>query len=699
MTAISRRELIQAATLAALSAYSVRGLTFAPAAEAATWDRTAYLAYADRIVALIDDKWRYSGHYYAAGQSGETSTNANMLLVHAVAAITGHEGRSRQDERGRQLAARLCESPPWHPGPPRRNVGIYDFGWRNTMSNPKGSQHPVIDAAVARSLAAAYHARQQLDLPDSTLSAIRDCLRGSATSTFYSWPKMRLNQINWPIEIYAHAADVLNAPELLRHDTRMQFDRFADGCTHVPDGMVVPYLGAGYRFHYLPQSPDAARMNFDSTEYANIVAHAVAFYEQGLRAGMTPLNDAQLRVMKAWIERIVCGYWTHSGYPNWDSGLGFGRWHQAKKFPLSQEGLLGIAAADRFHPTPAHGAWAKWIFDRGLEWYERQVTEAKGLPPCVFFGVGSEYGAGDDELTASRMAANACRAVQLGLHRLRGHEPPPLYAYDPDTGRLAVTTPAYNTAIVLDNHGAFPYGGADPARLFDGDQSVVANVGGKGSAAFGMTVINHATGASTRSQQARGGGSVAHPGLRLIRAPRGAGGHLVAYPTHAYAGRFSDLICEASTRGPSAAIISRHRFRAAYVESRWRLIPRRGRTGAHSVRLTFPSWGKRATVTAVLRDGRRVRVGSERIALRRVAWFHIAGADRGYVVVPRSPNLPGLARITRPTAQGSAPHPGPTLVFELLAHRRLRPITATVRYAPAKDAADAERVAQMLRRS
>jgi hypothetical protein len=38
-------------------------------------------------------------------------------------------------------------------------------------------------------------------------------------------------------------------------------------------------------------------------------------------------------------------------------------------------------------------------------------------------------------------------------------------------------------------------------------------------------------------------------------------------------------------------------------------------------------------------------------------------------------------------------------VFELLAHRRLRPITVTVRYAPAKDAADAERVAQMLRRS
>ena len=82
-----------------------------------------------------------------------------------------------------------------------------------------------------------------------------------------------------------------------------------------------------------------------------------------------------------------------------------------------------------------------------------------------------------------------------------------------------------------------------------------------------------------------------------------------------------------------------------------------------------------------------------------MSWFHVAGADRGYVIVPRSPNLLGLARILRPAAQGSAPHPGPTLVFELLAHRRLRPLTVTVRYAPARDAADAERVAQTLKRS
>ena len=34
--------------------------------------------------------------------------------------------------------------------------------------------------------------------------------------------------------------------------------------------------------------------------------------------------------------------------------------------------------------------------------------------------------------------------------------PPSLYAYDPDTGRLAVTTRAYNTAVMAVNQGAFP---------------------------------------------------------------------------------------------------------------------------------------------------------------------------------------------------------------------------------------------------
>ena len=71
---------------------------------------------------------------------------------------------------------------------------------------------------------------------------------------------------------------------------------------------------------------------------------------------------------------------------------------------------------------------------------------------------------------------------------MHGTEPPALYAFDPDIGRLAVTTPKYNTAIVAVNQNAFPYGGLDLARLFDGKQEVAANVGGRPPASFGLMI-------------------------------------------------------------------------------------------------------------------------------------------------------------------------------------------------------------------
>jgi hypothetical protein len=79
-----------------------------------------------------------------------------------------------------------------------------------------------------------------------------------------------------------------------------------------------------------------------------------------------------------------------------------------------------------------------------------------------------------------------------------------------------------------------------------------------------------------------------------------------------------------------------------------------------------------------------------------VAWFEIMGPDGGYVVVPRG-SLRGRAHLLRPAAQPSAPHPGPTLAFEILNRRRVRRIDVTARYAPARDRDDAARVAARLR--
>ena len=54
---------------------------------------------------------------------------------------------------------------------------------------------------------------------------------------------------------------------------------------------------------------------------------------------------ARLRLLRAWVRRALAGYWTHGGYLNWDTGLGFGRWHQTKKFALAQQALEGVKFA------------------------------------------------------------------------------------------------------------------------------------------------------------------------------------------------------------------------------------------------------------------------------------------------------------------------------------------------------------------
>ena len=158
-----------------------------------------------------------------------------------------------------------------------------------------------------------------------------------------------------------------------------------------------------------------------------------------------------------------------------------------KKLGLMQQALIGVAATEELQPSRAWGAWTKWLLDRSLAWYDAETVVAGRLPDPIAFGVNAvPLTDADAALAATRIAANAARAVAAGLGRARAVRPPALYAYDPDTGRLAVTTPAYSTAIVAVNQGAFPYGGVDLARLLDGRGRVAATIGGQAPVAFGL---------------------------------------------------------------------------------------------------------------------------------------------------------------------------------------------------------------------
>ena len=399
------------------------------------------------------------------------------------------------------------------------------------MHDDQAPQHVMFDAQIVDALVHAWQARRELGLPGRTARLIADRIHRVARCRFWRWPTIRLNQINWYALVYAADATVTGDPTLLRHDLRAQLDAGSSpaGATSAP-GCASTTCRSGRR-----RRP----ANVDSAEYANIVLSFLRFYEQARRAGMAPLPRAGRGLVRRWIRRAIAGYWTHGGYLNWDTGLGFERWHQGKKFGLAQQALIGIAQTPRLQPGRAWGRWAKWMLDRGLAVYERLPVTETGLPAPVLFGVYSfPQSTGDAQLAAAQLQANAARAVEAGLGRMRGEAPPSLYAFDPDIGRLAITTPTYNTAIIAVNQRAFPYGGIELARLFDADQEVAANIGGRAPSAFGLLV--RTPGGTPRLRvpdgtRARRPGR--HPGAADPR-PGGHERHRAQRPGQVFAGPF-----------------------------------------------------------------------------------------------------------------------------------------------------------------
>jgi hypothetical protein len=479
---------------------------------------------------------------------------------------------------------------------------------------------------------------------------------------------------------------VTGSPRLLRHDLRLQIERFVARARG--SAGAAGNLGPGLRFNYLPHIRPGARMNTDSAEYANITASFTREYAQARRAGMRAPSPAARRLLRQWLMRVLAGYWTHGGYVNWDTGFGFRRWHQAKKLGLSQQALIGIASAPALAPRPNAPAWAKYMLDRGFAFYERELERNGDVPPGLFFGVHKlPQPAESARLALARMSSNAARAVAAGLGSMREKEPPPLYAFDPDTGRLAVTTPDYNTAIVPSSRGAYPYGGIDLARLYSGRQEVAAGIGGRPPASFGL-LVRDISGRRVFATQLADRGR-----LRLVQAPHGVGARTSAWTGRAYAGPFQDLRAAGVARGRGWTGTTSHRFTTFFVHTTWTL--RRGGAGGRaSADVLFPTWGREAEVTAVMRDGSTRRVGNVRIPLARIAQLQVRSRDGGYVVLPWRRPRGATVHLLHPRPQSSAPLAGPTLAVQLLRASRARTVRFSARYAPVERERAAENAAR-----
>ena len=190
------------------------------------------------------------------------------------------------------------------------------------------------------------------------------------------------------------------------------------------------------------------------------------------------------------------------------------------------------------------------MFDRGLGLYERlsrEAVDAKGIAPSNLYDINvSPLGPSIREMFAARMQANAARAVALGLGSMGAGEPPALYSFDADIGRLTITTPRYSTAVLPVNQRAFPYGGMELCRLYDGDQRVVSNVGGRPWASFGVLVRDRFANEVVTSQRPRSFASRDSSDHAAVLSPR--------------AGGCGPALSDASVRG---TVREPHRTRAA----------------------------------------------------------------------------------------------------------------------------------------
>jgi hypothetical protein len=135
-----------------------------------------------------------------------------------------------------------------------------------------------------------------------------------------------------------------------------------------------------------------------------------------------------------------------------------------------------------------------------------------------------------------------------------------------------------------------------------------------------------------------------------------------------------------------------HEFSPDSIETRWTArVAGAGRTAD----VLFPSWGRSATVTAVLADGTSVPIGRDRRSLDGVRWLYVHSARSGYVIVPRDRPRGATLRLLHPRSQSSAPLPGPTLAVGLAGSAR-RSFAARIATVAAHD--DAERVAVRIAR-
>ena len=204
--------------------------------------------------------------------------------------------------------------------------------------------------------------------------------------------------------------------------------------------------------------PTSPSNRVGTSEYANIVFHALDDYAPALAAGMPPLDEKRMWVLRSWARRILTGDWTHAGYLNWDTGprlpalaplplLGL----RARRPEHARRGARpGGAASSAGRAGCSTARWATTSACRPGARSPRSPRRSTASAPRrpTRSPTRSSSPPASPGLVAHQALARAVDAP--------AEQPPPLFAYDPGSRRLAVTTPTYSAAVARPD---------DPARL------------------------------------------------------------------------------------------------------------------------------------------------------------------------------------------------------------------------------------------
>ena len=561
----------------------------------------------DRLMERLDRQWQKNRQIYLDRGGVSIRANAMLLELHALAALAGHTGPSRQDDRIPGLV-KFFTTPPVvvYKTSTKRTTASFPHtpAWESVFrgDSTKAILHPSADAIIARALATAWRARDVAGVPLEDSQRIEQVVGAVARGSWYKAPTRAENQINWNTDIYAANLEVTGDRSNLP-DYRAHLQWFIDHAFRKAYKGGSSNLSRGYGFRYLPQYDGGGANQVDTVEYANLVHSALGFYSTAVRAGMRPLSGRQISQLKAWSRHILFGTWTHGGYLNWDSGLGSARRHVRQYWAFALDSLIRASGPGALLGTAGQRSYVRYIADRGLELFRSTAWDGSGaLPSATSFGAPNGFPAGTKSplITPLRFAVLAA-SLDVRLPATAPKAMGNAYSHDSEFGRLAVSTPAYNLAVVKPvSQGE---GGLEPTRLFDARQRPLTTLaaGGFGGPSLGLrlarggsTVLEDQSGTQTRGRM---------PGLSVAGNRRNR------------AGTFSTLTAGGTIRAGKASVAVEHRFTNAAVETRYRVA----RGAGTNITMRLPVWGRTSSIE-LLRgatlSGKQIKRSSGAILVR-----------------------------------------------------------------------------------